>query len=650
MFKKQARQRENPDATGGTTSIDRRRGMALAGRRTSGPQRGVFISYRREDASGFAGRLHESLSQHFGTARIFRDIDTVQPGADFVDVISDSLASCGALVVIIGREWIVDTKGRRRLDDPDDWVRLEVAAGIERDDVMVVPVLVEGTAMPSVQELPDVLAPLARRNALEVTDGRWKYDVQRLIECLEGAVGAPKATWRKGLRSWIVPSDVIGGVVRVLVAASVLVTAIWGMSQLFDGSPVWRPMEGDFNIAVAEFGGVGEAGQPVSSAEATALAQSVFGRLRDELGEIEKTGFDLELRSPIETGPLKGRNRDERARAAAEMASGIRADIVVYGTLRVDIPNQFTTEFFLSDRRLENAEELVGQHELGSALMAGGDISRNAVVRRDLREKLLQRTRALAQFIVGLSYFAVNQNEAALRHFEVAKDSAGWDARDGKEVLYLFIGNAEGRLGDLAKARVSYDQALALNPEYARARLGHAEVLLHAARADCEAGNVDVQGLYEARDRFRSALAARVQPAAADIPAKVAFGVARVQLCLSQALVGDYWIEAERGFQEVIEAFRRGNARLREMAAESHGFLGFIHLPSADEHDAVSRYRRALSDYQAAIDLTLHDERKAFFHSMRGFVFARLGDKASAADAYEEAIRLEPDPAKKASY
>lgn len=630
--------------------IGRRRAAERWSQRTAPRRRGVFISYRREDASGFAGRLHESLSRHFGRAQIFRDVDTLQPGTDFGEVISEALESCGALVVIIGREWLVDTSGRRRLDDPADWVRIEVAAGLERDDVVVVPVLVEDAAMPSAQELPDVLGALPRRNALEVSDSRWGYDVQRLIECIEGAVGPPSTTWPKRLWRWVLPSNALGGIVRVLAVATVVLTAVWAVGRLLESSPVRRPMAGDFNIAVAQFVGVDNAGKPVQSEEAVSLAQSVYDRLHDELDEIEKSGFVLEVRSPGETGPLEGRDREQRAVAAAAEARRIRADIFVYGTLRVDVPNQFAPEFYVSDRSLENAEELVGQHELGLTVTASGDISRNAVARRDLRDKLLVRTRALAQFIVGLSYYAVNQNESALKHFEVAKDGSGWEDSEGKEVLYLFIGNAAGKAGDLGKARASYEKALTLNAEYARARVGQGEVLLHAARADCGAGNVDIKGLYDSRDWFRSALAARAQPALADVHTKVAFGVARVHLCLSQALVGDHWAEAERGFQEVVDAFNRGNARVRQMAAESHGFLGFVHLPAANDPAAPARYRQALRDYEAAIDLALDDDRRAFFHSMRGFIFARLGDKASAEGAYEQAIRLERDPVKRASY
>ena len=145
----------------------------------------IFISYRREDASGHAGRLHEWLSQHFGDERVFMDIDTIGLGADFVSVIEKEVAACEALIVVIGRQWLTSAaEGGRRLDDPNDFVRLEIATALGKD-TLVIPVLVEGAQMPRPQDLPDALKPLARRNALEISDARWAYDVGRLIETLE---------------------------------------------------------------------------------------------------------------------------------------------------------------------------------------------------------------------------------------------------------------------------------------------------------------------------------------------------------------------------------------------------------------------------------------------------------------------------------
>lgn len=111
------------------------------------------------------------------------DINAIEPGMDFGVRIEQAVESCDVLIALIGDDWldIADASGRRRLDDPEDFVRLEIASALRREDLRVIPVLVEGATMPPAIELPTDLKPLARRNALELSDARWRYDVERLI-------------------------------------------------------------------------------------------------------------------------------------------------------------------------------------------------------------------------------------------------------------------------------------------------------------------------------------------------------------------------------------------------------------------------------------------------------------------------------------
>jgi hypothetical protein len=147
---------------------------------------GVFISYRRQDAPDLAGRLYDRLEERFGEDRVFMDVDSIEPGLDFSAVISRAVSSCAVLLVVIGDKWLTaaDARGRRRLDNPDDYVRLEVEAGLTRD-VRVIPVLVEDVAMPGSRELPDSLSQLAGRNALEISHARFRRDAERLIAAVE---------------------------------------------------------------------------------------------------------------------------------------------------------------------------------------------------------------------------------------------------------------------------------------------------------------------------------------------------------------------------------------------------------------------------------------------------------------------------------
>ncbi|HEX2027882.1 MAG TPA: toll/interleukin-1 receptor domain-containing protein [Nitriliruptorales bacterium] len=153
-----------------------------------GPSR-IFICYRREDTSGYAGRLYDRLRTHFGSHDVFIDIDDIEPGADYVELIDRMARSVDTLIVLIGPRWLLarDRAGNRRIDDSDDFVRLEISAALDRG-VRVVPVLVQGAVMPEPAELPPALAPLARRNAIELSDARWDYDAERLIRAIESGL------------------------------------------------------------------------------------------------------------------------------------------------------------------------------------------------------------------------------------------------------------------------------------------------------------------------------------------------------------------------------------------------------------------------------------------------------------------------------
>jgi len=150
----------------------------------------IFLSYRRADTGGYAGRLADSLERHFGKGSVFQDVETIVPGSNFMQTIDAAIARCDVLAVLIGNTWLAErnANGGMRLNDPDDFVRLEVAAGL-RAKTHVIPVLVEGTTMPAESDLPVDLKPLARIQALELSDTRWEYDVQRLAQVVRTLTG-----------------------------------------------------------------------------------------------------------------------------------------------------------------------------------------------------------------------------------------------------------------------------------------------------------------------------------------------------------------------------------------------------------------------------------------------------------------------------
>jgi hypothetical protein len=155
----------------------------------------IFISYRRDDTEGEAGRLYDDLTRQFGDDCVFMDVAGISPGIDFRKAIEDNVSSCGVLLAMIGPNWVSITTpdGRRRLDDPSDFVGLEIASALKRN-VPVIPVLVHDARIPHPDQLPDNLKDLAYRNSVELSHARWNSDTALLITALKAyATPAAKA-------------------------------------------------------------------------------------------------------------------------------------------------------------------------------------------------------------------------------------------------------------------------------------------------------------------------------------------------------------------------------------------------------------------------------------------------------------------------
>jgi TIR domain len=175
---------------------------------------GIFISYRRDDSLPTAGRLYDRLAKAFTEERVFMDVEGIPAGVDFVDYLDSKLAACDVVLAIIGPHWL-DAKngaGNRRLDDPNDFVRREIATALVRK-IPVIPVLIDGSPMPNAEDLPEPLKALARRHALEVRNGQFRQDAERLVERIQGSVN----TEPESLKRW--PT---AGLTAVVVTVSVV--------------------------------------------------------------------------------------------------------------------------------------------------------------------------------------------------------------------------------------------------------------------------------------------------------------------------------------------------------------------------------------------------------------------------------------------
>ena len=146
----------------------------------------IFINYRKDDSSWNALALYNELQKYFSKEQIFKDFNTILPGDDFVVSIDNALRKCDVLIVIICKSWldIKDSTGKRRLDDPDDFVRLEVATALTRG-IQVIPVLFDDVPMPHTSELPENMKTLSRRQFVEIDSKRFEDDIRKLAEAIK---------------------------------------------------------------------------------------------------------------------------------------------------------------------------------------------------------------------------------------------------------------------------------------------------------------------------------------------------------------------------------------------------------------------------------------------------------------------------------
>jgi len=188
----------------------------------------VFISYRRDDTSAYAGRLSENLGNYFGVDQIFMDVFSIEVGDEFPEAIEKAVTDCDLLIAVIGKQWLSSaTDNGRRLDDPNDFVRKEIVTALERN-IRIIPVLVQTASMPRQEDLPPVMARLANRQAIEIRDGSWKQDVESLINKITKATSKESPIVRSA------PITFRGRLQKKSFAATVIATFL-----LLTGVAIW---------------------------------------------------------------------------------------------------------------------------------------------------------------------------------------------------------------------------------------------------------------------------------------------------------------------------------------------------------------------------------------------------------------------------
>jgi invasion protein IalB len=270
----------------------------------------IFINYRRDDSIGTAGRLHDRLVQAFGRKNLFMDIDTIPAGVDFVEHLNTQVAKCDVFLAVIGPRWLdaKDDGGRRRIENPDDFVTIEIVAALARD-IRVIPVLVDGAHMPNPGELPEHLRPLVRRNAVEVRNAQFGRDAEALAAKIREGLkrgGAGQGRW-------------------VAATASLLVLLLAGWIGLYQsGVAVWIP----WTSGAAPSGGAekikaAEDARRVAEAKAAADAET---KRRAEEAEQQRLAALKAEKDRADADTKRRAEEAERQRQAALKAERERAE------------------------------------------------------------------------------------------------------------------------------------------------------------------------------------------------------------------------------------------------------------------------------------------------------------------------------------
>lgn len=260
------------------------------------PRHALFLSYRRIDSGGYAGRLSDALEARFGAGSVFHDVEAIRPGTDFTLAIEAAIASASVVLVLIGDDWIDarDATGTSMLDRADDFVRIEVATALASGKT-VLPLLVEGAKMPAVADLPPDLHRLARQQALELSDSRWAHDIERLIETLRRCGVMPAAP--------IVPP----GRRRLQFAAAGLAAAVILGGTLLQRASRVPDLGGRWDLPSGSFWVVIQDGRELKIEETHYLSREVWKR---GTGSIEDDSIRVSLdwvfeRLPPQTGTLR---------------------------------------------------------------------------------------------------------------------------------------------------------------------------------------------------------------------------------------------------------------------------------------------------------------------------------------------------------
>lgn len=429
---------------------------------------GIFISYRRDDSAASAGRLYDRLASHFGKEQVFRDLDALAPGVEFLKVIEERIAQCNVLVAVIGKNWvnITNAAGQRRLDDSKDAVRTEIREALNQKK-LVIPVLIGGAEIPKPSTLPDDIAALVGRNAVEISESRFDYDAARVVEAIEKAGVLARSqeplahqpihqSEPQGEGAWAAVSNRANQRTWKFIGTgiAVLVGAAWTLYTHFSDKEAIPPGASSGTTITASGGGIAAGGDVNISA----------GR------DINIVNIGL---SPLEFEEWRQKLKEEAiAELAREFAKERQADRERITALELKIQK--------ASADLESLEEATARY---NATLANAGKSLQEIA-PDVPESVLGQARELL--------FKGDTTKAE----QLFQQTFGTDTKRAAEAAF--------QLGELALGRIDYLTARKYYLEAARLQPENAEYLNKAGKINHELGRYG-----EALTFYQKALAIR---------------------------------------------------------------------------------------------------------------------------------------------
>ena len=460
------------------------------------------------------------------------------------------------------------------------------------------------------------------------------------------------------------PRRLIQAVVGVIGFLSALLGLYWGIAE-FGRRPeaistptLPPPLSGDYNLAVAAFTVVDAAGQPLAGGRGAALAGDLPDLLQQALQPLRARGVTIGMYGPDVVGAIEGADESERAAAAARRAGELNADLLLYGVVSVQRDRTVLTPLvYVRGDQLQYAADLAGVHPLGDPVEVADTIERNPAAPQRLRSKLAAEVAGFAHFVVGLGFFKLDDFASAAATLE--EGAAGSAAQPKVQRLsWLFLGSAAAQQNDWPAAQVYYRRALEVDPGYARAALGLAQIKFLQASGGCTVKTIDEAGVAEAIQAYQ---AVRLLDSAAtdEINTKVPFYVGQATLCQfliqheldpAGAAAQQLAAQTETELSRVVERYRQTNdggiQYLAAAAQQSLGGLAMVLSHRGADRDrlaaAEQAYREALAWSRSPIEQALIQMSLALINGWRGECQQAQSRMDAAAASYNPAIAANP--------